>query len=84
MKSDNRVIVSCLEVNSLENKKVSPELVKVVVALRRAGYDPLDQLTGYLESGDPSYITRQNGARDIIEKIDKEEIRKFLNSNNRE
>ena len=65
----------------MECKDVAPELLEVVVALIRAGYEPLNQLEGYLESGDSSYITRQNGARDIIEKIDKKEIRRFLNSN---
>lgn len=74
----------CLEVNSLEGKEVAPELLEVVDSLIRAGYDPFDQLKGYLESGDPSYITRQNGARDIIERIDEREIRKYLKSNNRE
>lgn len=68
----------------MENGRVAPELVEVVVALRKAGYEPLDQLKGYLESGDPSYITRHNGARDIVEKIDKEEIRRFLNLSQRD
>lgn len=40
----------CLEVNSLECKDVVPELLEVVMALIRAGYEPLNQLQGYLES----------------------------------
>lgn len=68
----------------MEGKEVAPELLEVVEALIKAGYDPFDQLKGYLGSGDPSYITRQNGARDIIERIDEREIRRYLKSNNRE
>lgn len=61
-------------------QKSAPEFVEVVVALRRAGYEPLDQLKGYLESVDSSYITRKYGARDVIERVDKSKIRKFLDT----
>lgn len=50
----------------------------VVAALKSAGYDPYAQLTGYLETGDDSYITRKDGARDAIKLLDKEVIRAYL------
>ena len=61
--------------------KQSSLLVSVVVALKKAGYDPNAQLAGYLETGDPSYITRKDGARDAIERIDKDTIRGYLKEN---
>ena len=50
----------------------------VVKALKNAGYDPYAQLTGYLETGDDSYITHKDGAREAIKLLDKEVIRAYL------
>ena len=50
----------------------------VVKALKSAGYDPHAHLTGYLETGDDSYITRKDGTRDAIKLLDKEAIRAYL------
>lgn len=50
----------------------------VVAALKNAGYDPYAQLTGYLETGDDSYITRKDGAREAVKLLDKETIRAYL------
>lgn len=65
----------------MNDRDITPELAKVIVALKKAGYDPNDQLTGYLKSGDSSYITRKYGAREIIEKIDKNEIYNYIRKN---
>lgn len=53
-------------------------LEQVVSALRDTGYNPADQLEGYFQTGDASYITRVAGARDIISKIDRECIKEYL------
>jgi uncharacterized protein (UPF0297 family) len=50
----------------------------IVDALKEQGYDPYAQLYGFLRNGDPVYITRSMGARDLIQQLDKEEIRQFI------
>lgn len=62
----------------MDNRKMMSELLKIVAAMKKAGYDPINQLNGYLGSGDSSYITRKEGARDAIEHVDKNIIRKYL------
>ena len=49
------------------------ELSKVVSALQAAGYEPYDQLYGYIK-----YITRHGGAREIVTKMDVKDIKIFL------
>ncbi len=43
-------------------------------ALEEKGYDPIDQMVGYILSGDPSYITSHNNARSMISKIDRDDL----------
>ena len=50
------------------------EIEKVFNALKEKGYDPIAQITGYVLSGDPTYITAHKGARNIITKIDREDL----------
>lgn len=50
----------------------------IVSSLREAGYDPFSQITGYLQTGDLTYITRSGDARRLILKMDKTEIQKLL------
>ncbi|EPS46093.1 hypothetical protein CFSAN002367_23986 [Clostridium botulinum CFSAN002367] len=38
------------------------------------GYNPVNQLVGYLISGDPTYITNYNGARSLVIKLERDEI----------
>lgn len=49
-------------------------LYGVFEALREGGYNPIDQLVGYLMSGDPTYITNHRGARSIIKRIERDEL----------
>lgn len=51
---------------------------RIVKALKDAGYDPYMQLYGYLETGDNSYITRKDNARDEIDELDREMVREFM------
>ena len=46
----------------------------VYTALKEKGYNPINQLVGYLISGDPSYITSYNGARALLRKLERDEI----------
>lgn len=50
----------------------------VVNALKNAGYDPYDQLYGYVSTGEVAYITRQDNARALVVEMDKNELREFL------
>lgn len=50
----------------------------IVSALREKGYDPYDQLQEYIQENDPDYITRHRNARDLIQKLDIDDIKQFL------
>ena len=43
-------------------------------ALREKGYTPVNQIVGYIMSGDPTYITSHNGARSLIMKMERDEL----------
>ena len=49
-------------------------LSSVYTALREKGYDPINQLVGYILSEDPTYITSHNNARALIRRLDRDEI----------
>jgi len=49
-------------------------LEEVYNSLEQKGYKPINQLVGYLISGDPTYITNYNGARALISKLERDEI----------
>ncbi|API90629.1 MULTISPECIES: IreB family regulatory phosphoprotein [Virgibacillus] len=49
-------------------------LFKVHGALQEKGYNPINQIVGYLLSGDPAYIPRYNDARNLIRKIERDEV----------
>ncbi|MDO4543059.1 MAG: IreB family regulatory phosphoprotein [Clostridia bacterium] len=49
-------------------------LLTVYSAMREKGYDPVNQIVGYLLSGDPTYITSYNNARYLILRIERDEL----------
>ncbi|MBQ1273768.1 MAG: IreB family regulatory phosphoprotein [Cellulosilyticum sp.] len=49
-------------------------LLDVYEALAEKGYHPVNQIVGYIMSGDPTYITSHNGARNKIRKLERDEI----------
>ncbi|OFI05421.1 hypothetical protein CLOACE_17170 [Clostridium acetireducens DSM 10703] len=59
-----------------QNKKdlTKEILTQVYDALIKKGYNPVNQLVGYLISGDPTYITNYNGARALVRKLERDEI----------
>lgn len=57
-----------------EADSVREILLAVYNALRERGYNPINQLVGYLLSGDPAYITSHNNARNLIRRIERDEI----------
>ncbi len=46
----------------------------VYKALEEKGYNPVNQIVGYIMSGDPTYVTSHNGARSLIMKVERDEI----------
>ena len=53
-------------------------LVKIYDALVQKGYNPINQLVGYILSEDPTYITTHNNARNLIRHIDRDELLQVL------
>ena len=54
--------------------EVSRVLRDVYIALTEKGYNPINQIVGYIMSGDPTYITSHKGARSLIMKVERDEI----------
>ncbi|MNQ92527.1 Uncharacterized protein, UPF0297 family [Paenibacillus sp. yr247] len=59
-----------------EEIETSPKdvLLAVYDALQEKGYNPINQIVGYLLSGDPAYIPRHNNARSLIRKRERDEL----------
>lgn len=70
--------------------QVKDVLAAVYEALTEKGYNPVNQIVGYIMSGDPTYITNYKGVRSMIMKVERDEILeelmenyiRFLNSEN--
>ena len=54
--------------------EVSQVLEQVYRALTEKGYNPINQIVGYILSEDPTYITNYNNARSLIRKLDRDEL----------
>lgn len=58
-----------------ENINEAEEIIKnVYKSLKEKGYNPINQLVGYILSGDPTYITSHNNARSLIRQIERDEL----------
>ena len=57
--------------NKIEPKEI---LMSVYNALEEKGYNPINQIIGYILSGDPTYITSHNNARSLIRKMERDEL----------
>lgn len=49
-------------------------LISVYQALKEKGYNPINQMVGYILSGDPTYITNYKNARSIIRRLERDEL----------
>ncbi len=56
------------------NDRVKNVIKTVYEALREKGYNPENQIVGYIMSGDPTYITNHNNARSMIMKVERDEL----------
>ncbi|MDF2951601.1 MAG: hypothetical protein K0S18_1184 [Anaerocolumna sp.] len=70
------------EINNTQYFKVQKEndmavkdiIASVFSAMTEKGYNPVNQIIGYIMSGDPTYITNHKGARSLIMKVERDEI----------
>ncbi|TCL35848.1 uncharacterized protein (UPF0297 family) [Anaerospora hongkongensis] len=61
-------------VDNEENNAAAVIISTVYQSLQEKGYNPINQLVGYLLSGDPTYITSHNNARGLIRKLERDEL----------
>lgn len=61
---------------TVQEKKIEVRevLERVYQALTEKGYNPVNQIVGYIMSGDPTFITSYAGARNLISKVERDEI----------
>ena len=58
-----------------EHEQTTKDILKLVfLALEEKGYDPTNQIVGYILSGDPSYITSYGNARNLIKHIERDDL----------
>lgn len=57
-----------------EKYEASEILTAVYDALKEKGYNPINQIVGYILSGDPTYITSHNNARSLIKKLERDDL----------
>ena len=73
-----------------EKKSNSKQILRQVYeALVEKGYDPINQIVGYILSGDPTYITSHNDARNLIRQLERDElleelVKEYIGVNNEE
>ncbi len=61
-------------ISQLKELETKQALTKVYNALKEKGYNPINQIVGYIMSGDPTYITSHKSARSLIMKVERDEI----------
>ncbi len=61
-----------------KDRQIKELLTQVYDALRQKGYNPINQIVGYILSEDPTYITTHNNARSLIRRIDRDELLQVL------
>ncbi|CAD2078438.1 IreB family regulatory phosphoprotein [Jeotgalicoccus meleagridis] len=68
-------------VDERKEENVKSVLTNVYKTLEERGYNPINQIVGYLQSGDPAYIPRHNEARNQIRHVERDEIMEILVKN---
>ena len=58
--------------------EVKDVIARIYEALTEKGYNPVNQIVGYVMSGDPTYITSHKGARSLIMRVERDEIIEVL------
>ncbi len=74
MENNNMMHTMKFDVKAERPMKPRDILLAVHDALAEKGYNPINQIVGYVLSGDPSYITSYQGARNLIRRLERDEI----------
>ena len=61
-----------------KDQEIKTILSSVYTSLREKGYNPINQIVGYILSEDPTYITNHNNARTLIRQLDRDELLQVL------
>lgn len=61
-----------------QEREIREIMLQVYKALKEKGYNPINQIVGYILSEDPTYITTHNNARNLIRKIDRDMLLQSL------
>lgn len=81
MANDSSQETVMFKVQAEEVNQAREILQSVYAALKEKGYNPINQLVGYLLSGDPAYITSHGNARSLIRKLERDELLEELVKN---
>lgn len=68
-------------ISEVERPDAAAVFAKVYEALVEKGYNPVNQIVGYIMSGDPTYITSHKNARSLIMKVERDELLEELMAN---
>ena len=63
-----------IQIETFAEVSVSEIIERVYIALKEKGYNAVNQIVGYVMSGDPTYITSHNNARSLIMKVERDEL----------
>lgn len=66
------------DVREEKERHIKAIMTAVYDALKEKGYNPVNQIVGYILSEDPTYITNHNNARSLIRRVDRDELLKEL------
>ena len=78
MSSGNNQSTITFSLGNESEQEVRRIMLVVYNALKEKGYNPVNQLVGYILSEDPTYITTHNNARNLIRKIDRDTLLQYL------
>lgn len=78
---DNKQKTIMFPIKDQNTLVIRETLQSVYNSLKEKGYNPINQLVGYILSEDPTYITNYNNARAVISKIDRDELLRVLVEN---
>lgn len=62
----------------MDASQFTKQIEHIVKCIKLAGYDPYEQLVGYIKTGNEIYITRTSDARRMIKELDKAQIKQYL------
>jgi len=74
--NDKTITFSLHDEQEMEIRRIMQTVYNAL--LEKGGYNPIDQIVGYILSEDPTYITKHNNARSLIRRVDRDELLREL------